>query len=305
MGIAEAGHYFSYVNVERDKEAKGAAAPDSEDWLDIESQTWLEFNDRKVSRFNFNQLEQSCFGGGQTTQNAYMLIYEKRIKEKMKVVIPEHVMQALACDGTTRTSPEDIHLFQVFPNLREQILSQGKELVKFDAEKKEHIALVDFDGAKQFVPNDIYKIVHKDNKKFLCEKQVFSDSFYNCSYELLHLSIQQAQQSQDITADAGRFGLVFSVVDRIIFDLLVNSASHAALRGMTDLLVVLLSKSDAAVEDLVKRRVFAPAESLGKDEKNYFEMICSHPEVDVRDMASMIFVFVLNRLLHIGGPENL
>lgn len=94
-------------------------------------------------------------------------------------------------------------------------------------------------------------------------------------------------------------------MDKVIFDLLVNSASHAALRGMTDLLVVLLSKSDEAVEDLVKRRVFAPAKSLGKDEKNYFEMICSHPEADVRDMASMIFVFVLNRLLHIGGTENL
>ena len=195
MGIAEAGHYFSYINVERDKGAKGAAAGTSAGWHDIGSQTWLEFNDRKVSHFNFNLLEQSCYGGGQTPQNAYMLIYEKRIKEKMKVVIPERVMQALACDGTTRTRPEDIHLFHVFPNLREQIRSQGEELVKFDAEKKEHYALVDFDDAKQFVPNDIYKMVHQDNKKFLCEKQVFSDSFYNCSYELLHLSIQQVQQS--------------------------------------------------------------------------------------------------------------
>jgi len=205
MGIAEAGHYFSYINVERDKEGNGTASRDREGWLDIKSQTWLEFNDRRVSRFNFNQLEQSCFGGGQTAQNAYMLIYEKRVKEKMKVVLSESVMQALACDGTAMTSPEDIHLFQVFPNLREQIKERGQDFVKYDAEKKEHVAFVDFDDAKKFVPNDIYKMVHLDNKKFLCEKQVFSDSFYLCSYELLHLAIQQAQQSQDVTANAERF----------------------------------------------------------------------------------------------------
>jgi hypothetical protein len=33
-----------------------------------------------------------------------MLIYEKRLKEKMKLVIPETIMQALACDGTTMSS---------------------------------------------------------------------------------------------------------------------------------------------------------------------------------------------------------
>jgi ubiquitin carboxyl-terminal hydrolase 34 len=63
MGIAEAGHYLSYINVERDKEAKNTSPTEREDWLKIESQTWLEFNDQNVSRFNFNQLEQTCFGG--------------------------------------------------------------------------------------------------------------------------------------------------------------------------------------------------------------------------------------------------
>jgi hypothetical protein len=30
--------------------------------------------------------------------------------------------------------------------------------------------MVDFDDARKFVPNSIYKMVHYDNKKFLCEK---------------------------------------------------------------------------------------------------------------------------------------
>ena len=67
-----------------------------------------------------------------------------------------------------------------------------------------------------------------------------------------------------------------------MFDLLVNSASHQALKGMTDLLIVILSKSDAAVVYLMKSRIFAAPETLGKDEKNFFETVCSHMETDVR-----------------------
>ena len=62
MGIAEAGHYLSYINVERDSEPKEVKR---DDWINIEKQTWLEFNDQNVSRFNFSQLEKTCYGGAQ------------------------------------------------------------------------------------------------------------------------------------------------------------------------------------------------------------------------------------------------
>jgi hypothetical protein len=72
--------------------------------LSIEDQTWLEFNDQNVQRFKFGDLESNCFGGTGKNSNAYMLIYEKKVKEKMKIVIPQKVMNTLACDGTTMTS---------------------------------------------------------------------------------------------------------------------------------------------------------------------------------------------------------
>jgi hypothetical protein len=187
----------------------------------------------------------------------------------------------------------------VFPNLKQQIIDN------IDIEKKENgecIALVNFNDAMKFVPNSIYKMVHQDNKKFLCEKQVYSDSFYKCTMELLEQFLQGAQE---ITEDKQKFDMAFSIIDRVVFDLLVNSASHQSLKGMTDLLIVILSKSDDAVIYLMKNRVFAPPESLGKDEKNFFEMVCSHIEGDVRQMASTILGFLLQRLYMIGGEENL
>jgi hypothetical protein len=69
-------------------------------------------------------------------------------------------------------------------------------------------------------------MVHQDNKKFLCEKQVYSDSFYKCTLELLELCIQNHPNSQDITEDEAKFELIFKIIDRVVFDLLVNSASH-------------------------------------------------------------------------------
>jgi hypothetical protein len=40
----------------------------------------------------------------------------------------------------------------------------------FDKIKNEYIALLNFEDVRKFVPNDIYKVVHEDNKKFLSEK---------------------------------------------------------------------------------------------------------------------------------------
>mmetsp|Transcript_21776 Transcript_21776/g.33642 ORF Transcript_21776/g.33642 Transcript_21776/m.33642 type:complete len:184 (-) Transcript_21776:2930-3481(-) len=82
MGSADAGHYLSYINVERDGNER------DENWLNTERQKWLEFNDTTVQNFNFaSDLEESCFGG-HGNQSAYMLVYEKRIKHQMKVVLP-------------------------------------------------------------------------------------------------------------------------------------------------------------------------------------------------------------------------
>lgn len=191
----------------------------------------------------------------------------------------------------------------MFPKLREQI-TQNRDLVTYDSEKDEHTVLVDFDDARKFVPNSIYKKVHKDNLKFLCEKQVFSDTFYKSTLELLQICICKNEEG-DIANDRAKFELIFKIVDRVMFDLLVNSAANQALKGTTDLLLVMLSKSDEAVQYLTQHRVFAPKESLGKDEKNFFEMLCSHQDKDVRDMASQTLCFLLNRLLQIGGDQNM
>ena len=120
MGIAEAGHYLSYINIEREQDA----VLDLKSWAQTGQQTWLEFNDSAISRFDFGNMEHKAFGedaaananAGMTrmandyeasnanasaarSHNAYMLIYEKAIKRPLKVVCKE----------------EDIELIQQLP----------------------------------------------------------------------------------------------------------------------------------------------------------------------------------------------
>ena len=41
MGTADAGHYISYVNIDRSRDS----SVNTEEWMKTENQQWLEFND--------------------------------------------------------------------------------------------------------------------------------------------------------------------------------------------------------------------------------------------------------------------
>lgn len=98
MGTADAGHYLSYININR-----GEKDEELPEWLLTEKEKWLEFNDSQVKHYAFNSMEADCFGGGNPnsiggetfnySKNAYMLIYEKRRKNPLKFVVPEALVQ--------------------------------------------------------------------------------------------------------------------------------------------------------------------------------------------------------------------
>lgn len=46
MGTAQAGHYISYININR-----GHKSEEDPEWLCTEKEKWLEFNDSAVKDF--------------------------------------------------------------------------------------------------------------------------------------------------------------------------------------------------------------------------------------------------------------
>jgi ubiquitin C-terminal hydrolase len=98
-GNANGGHYFSYIR-ERDGDRRSggqeSGSGTSNGGVEKRAFKWCEFNDRRVSPWSVDRLEQDCFGGEQeqtftdaytgkitTTkrvkfQNAFMLFYERK-----------------------------------------------------------------------------------------------------------------------------------------------------------------------------------------------------------------------------------
>ena len=158
-GTANAGHYWSYINTKR-----GYNEPDENDpnWTKTETDPWMEFNDSSVREFNFEKLKDECFGGdgkgsddawsfgGSYGKSAYMLVYERRKKKALKILVEA-----------------------------EEAKKEQTHKVFFDEGKNEHYKLIGFrEGVEDIAPNKIYKQVFEDNQKFEFENDIYSQEFF-------------------------------------------------------------------------------------------------------------------------------
>ena len=93
LGSAEGGHYISFIDVERDGVDNKPNIISSIENDKIKSR-WLKFNDSLVTEFNTNDIPIESYGGfvdndinNENVQNAYLLIYERKKKTPIKIVI--------------------------------------------------------------------------------------------------------------------------------------------------------------------------------------------------------------------------
>ena len=105
----------------------------------------MEFNDSSVRDFNFERLKEDCFGGdgksgggddswglgGSYGKSAYMLVYERKQKCDIKILVDESELEE--CKAK-------------------------EEVVHFDEKKNEHYKMINYkDGVEDITPNKIYK----------------------------------------------------------------------------------------------------------------------------------------------------
>ena len=57
-GTANAGHYWSYINTNRGTDEKEG----ENSWITTEADPWMEFNDSRVSDWDFKELKSRTFG---------------------------------------------------------------------------------------------------------------------------------------------------------------------------------------------------------------------------------------------------
>ena len=213
MGSADGGHYYSFIDVNR--EGKG-----NEISFDKNS-NWLKFNDSIVSKFDISNLPQECYGGSnesnngfhyENCQNAYLLVYERKKKTPLKIVVDINKENKEGKTVIEYKEDERNKIKKIFDISRKivnppetennatamSIIREGidmnmisKETIKkelastifYDTNKNEYFKYVNFYDMPKMVPTKYYKEVIADNAHF--EKIQSNDDSFSKFYDMI------------------------------------------------------------------------------------------------------------------------
>ena len=171
-GSADGGHYFSYIDSSRDGTGNILeVSPNGKD-------SWLTFNDSQVSEFDTDKIPSECFGGNtegysfENCQNAYLLFYERRKKEPIRILLDENEKknveenksnEIIKINKDNRTKIyKEYDLSRVGNTIDEQTL-YGK--IFYDEEKEEYYKYIPYYNIPRYAPKKYYNEVMKDNNK--------------------------------------------------------------------------------------------------------------------------------------------
>ena len=183
LGSADGGHYFSLINIERD--GKGNIllnTENDENNKDGKNYKWLKFNDSHISIFDINDIEKECFGGAskrsgyhsENFQNAYMLIYERKKKNPIRILYDENEIKQMNIKNNE-------NIIKINKDNKQQIkkkydLNRNKSDIDekslynklfIDEEKGEYYKYIPYYNIDKYAPRNIYNQVMEKNKKII------------------------------------------------------------------------------------------------------------------------------------------
>eukprot|EP01022_Parablepharisma_sp_SALTPOND_P018631 TRINITY_DN3072_c0_g2_i1.p1 TRINITY_DN3072_c0_g2~~TRINITY_DN3072_c0_g2_i1.p1 ORF type:complete len:1261 (+),score=124.77 TRINITY_DN3072_c0_g2_i1:4888-8670(+) len=233
-GNADAGHYYSYINVPR--EAK-----------------WVEFNDSVVSEFDFSKLQTECFGGTyeesdagypmeeeiaqliqKRSKSAYMLFYEKVEKEDML---------AISVNGASHEFFDERGDLDLKQQDKEDVANELQSLSK----------------APQKISTEVISEVEKDNAQYLYEKLVYSPEFISFISTIFYNSYHIVTP-YPFTHEL--YQCLYSISHRMFIDLLphitIPSSYIPFMETAGDTLTKLFSANAAVSRSLLDEFIKAP-----------------------------------------------
>ena len=311
VGTAEAGHYYSYINTKRGQKNDEQSA----DYMLTEKEKWLEFNDSSVRDFKFSTLDAECFGGeakpGEQSleseifsswtlrnlgggggrdncKNAYMLVYERRRKGAVKVVVPPApAPSAPASEPAPAPAPAPESLAR--EGAADARAQPGGGLERhYDAAQDETFELQPFNSVGRFVPHRIYKQVWEDNNEFLFEKQIYANEFFSFLRDVLLAVKEQlaapalppalrAQLSQDMV----------SIGSKMVLEVLSRAYSNDPVSKISEVLLDIYQSSEPASRKFL-------ADLLRDEGAPFSKLMFSCPDKVVRNCVSRLTATCLN-----------
>lgn len=189
----------------------------------------MEFNDSRVSDFQYTKLEEESFGeeasasaysswgygGGAYGKSAYMLFYERRKKKGLKILVPSTQV--------------------------EEAKAQGINVLK-DEKTGETFKIVGYrEGAENEKPSDIYAKVFEDNSAVNFENDIYSQEFFDFIKQILEKVASYAESkegSSELNLEAIKVG------KKAIIDILSRCFNNAGMRSMITIMIDIFKHDD-------------------------------------------------------------
>ena len=167
-GSADGGHYFSFIDTERDGKNNIMNENTKKD-------SWLTFNDSHVSEFDTDKIPSECFGGSyegysyENCQNAYLLIYERKKKTPIKIIMDEKETKNIKEENIVKIDKDNrkeiikqYDLSRIGNNIDEKIFYNK---IFLDTEKNEYYKYIPYYNIPKYAPRKVYYEVMKENNK--------------------------------------------------------------------------------------------------------------------------------------------
>ena len=267
-GTANAGHYWSYINTNRGTDENDQ----NPNWIKTENDLWMEYNDSRVSDWDFKDLKTATFGtqaggasqpaylsglGNSYGKSAYMLFYERRTKKDLKIVVPDEEVKQQAGKGVN---------------------------VQYDEEKKEHFKVCPYRSAAEGeTANAIYAKVAEDNDKFTFESDIYSTEFFNFIVRIL-----KGVADGDVDDETKMTGL--GIGTKVGFEILARMIVNPGIDQLSSVMVdTLRSRPEATRAFLSKMCEFPASEPL-------WEVLFECTAKNTRDQLARILKFAVCQL---------
>ena len=185
-GSANGGHYISLIDVDRDGKGNKMIMKNKP--------IWIQFNDSLLTEYDTVDLSNTCYGGENTSQSAYLLIYERVKKTPIKVLVEEkNISENKTKKIINYKKEEESIINKAYDISKRNNDIKEEELYKMifhNEDNNEYYKYIPFYDVPKMAPKEVYKQIMEENKALLKnksnennEKNIFLDEEFQNKFK--------------------------------------------------------------------------------------------------------------------------
>jgi hypothetical protein len=269
IGSADSGHYYSYINKIRGGNDNVAEYnPNNETHFN----SWLEYNDSHISKFSVNTIEDECFGGswdteekggmmdawnwrgGEKTKSAYMLVYERRVKNPIKLMASEPSEKEKETKNIVSFKEEEIQIInKKYDLLRyyntpeyNKVRDELYNTIFYNSHTNEYYKYIPFYQKERLIPKKHFLEILEDNSIFQKHQTISDEHFVQFFDEVINVLDSTVSNLKEIKEETSiKIAVTFM---NFIFNILSQKDKQKLLKSAIDKFLHIVKLSPICLE---------------------------------------------------------